>query len=59
MRRDWTGVALAIVATASALATAQSTPPGAGVRVTDGVSYAASGQATRPANYREWVYLTT
>ena len=28
-------------------------------RVTDGVSYAASGQVIRPANYREWMFLTS
>jgi hypothetical protein len=27
--------------------------------VTDGVSYTASGQAVRPANYREWMFLTS
>ena len=61
MRRDWTVAALAILVAASALAMAQSTPSGspAGARVTDGVSYAANGQAMRPVNYRDWVFLTS
>lgn len=62
MKPYWTGVALAIVVAASALAAAQSTSSGSGstgARVTDGVSYSTSGQAMRPTNYREWVYLTT
>ena len=61
MRRDWTVATLAIVVAATALGMAQSTPSGlpASARVTDGVSYAANGQAMRPANYRDWVFLTS
>ena len=61
MRRDWTVATLAIVVAATALGMAQSTPSGlpASGRVTDGVSYAASGQAMRPLNYRDWVFLTS
>ena len=61
MRRDWTVAALAFLVAASALAKAQSTSSEsqAGARVTDGVSYAANGQAMRPANYRDWVFLTS
>jgi len=61
MRRDWTVAALAILVAASALAMAQSRPSESpvGARATDGVSYAANGQAMRPANYRDWVFLTS
>ena len=61
MRRDWIVAALAILVAASALAMAQSRPSEspAGARATDGVSYAANGQAMRPANYRDWVFLTS
>ena len=61
MKRDWTVAALAILVAASALAMAQSraSESPAGARVTDGVSYAANGQAMRPVNYRDWVFLTS
>jgi len=61
MRPDWTVAALASLVAASALAMAQSRPSEspAGARATDGVSYAANGQAMRPANYRDWVFLTS
>ena len=60
MRQRLSWVALAIVATATALASAQSaSAPAASGRVSDGVSYTATGQAMRPANYREWMYLTS
>ena len=61
MRRDWTVAGLASLVAASALAMAQSRPSEspAGARATDGVSYAANGQAMRPANYRDWVFLTS
>jgi len=61
MRQRLTWAALVIVAAAVALASAQpqNAPAASPARVSDGVSYSATGQAMRPANYREWVYLTS
>jgi hypothetical protein len=59
MRRTTTWAALALVGVAAVLASAQSRPASAPARVTDGVTYTASGQVIRPTNYREWMYLTS
>ena len=59
MRRRTTWAAVAIVAAAAVLASAQARPAQAPARATDGVAYTASGQVIRPTNYREWMYLTS
>lgn len=47
------------LALAAAAAIAAQGPAGAAARVTDGVTYTASGAVQRPTDYREWVYVTS
>ncbi len=53
------GVCLAAVVSGGVALGQGAGPGGSAPRVTDGVSYTASGQAVRPANYREWMFLTS
>ena len=50
------GAAVAVAAQAPAPAPASAAAP---ARVTDGVSFTASGAVVRPPDYREWVYVTS
>jgi hypothetical protein len=54
-------LAAVVMAGAAVVLRAQSGGPAdkAVPRVTDGVSFAASGAVVRPQDYREWVYLTS
>jgi hypothetical protein len=63
-RMTTTTIAAAVVAaglaTGAAAVTAQAPAPAAAPpRVTDGVAYTAAGAVLRPADYREWVYVTS
>lgn len=49
----------AAVAVCAAVAVAGAQAPAAPARVTDGATFAASGAVVRPADYREWVYVTS
>lgn len=60
MNRVLTGGGCLVALLAGGTALGQGAAPGGSMpRVTDGVSYAASGQVVRPAGYREWVFLTS
>ena len=49
----------ALIGSAVALCTAAVIRAQAPARVTDGATFTASGAVVRPADYREWVYLTS
>lgn len=58
------GAVLAVVLAVCAAVAVAAQAPGpasapAPARVTDGVAYTASGAVVRPADYREWVYVTS
>ena len=50
---------VALIGAAVALCTAAVMKAQAPTRVTDGARFTASGAVVRPADYREWVYLTS
>jgi hypothetical protein len=56
--RTLLAAALAVCA-AVAVTGAQQAPAAPPARVTDGATFAASGAVVRPADYREWVYVTS
>ena len=49
----------ALIGAAAALCTAAVMRAQSPARVTDGATFTASGAVVRPADYREWVYLTS
>jgi hypothetical protein len=57
-RRAAIGLAVICGLAGAALAQAQSAPP-ASARATDGATFTSGGAVIRPADYREWVYLTS